>query len=166
MTESRALRAAPSPTMALTSWDFSGRRRGGRCRECWRQPWSRCRRRRLGWSGRVAPIPACMPGSGDRLSGRAWRHSLADLQRALNAVLPGDVAVLEIGPAEPDWHPRFSARRRYYRYTVLNQPLRSPLERRYAHLVTQPLDLEAMQAAAEPAGGRARLRQLRPADPG
>jgi tRNA pseudouridine38-40 synthase len=78
----------------------------------------------------------------------AWRHSLADLQRALNAVLPGDAAVLTIGPAEPTWHPRFSAIRRYYRYTVLNQLWRSPLERRYAHLVTQPLNLEAMQAAA------------------
>jgi tRNA pseudouridine38-40 synthase len=78
----------------------------------------------------------------------AWRHSLADLQRALNAVLPGDAAVVTIGPAEPTWHPRFSATRRYYRYTVLNQPWRSPLERRYAHLVTQPLNLEAMQAAA------------------
>ena len=77
-----------------------------------------------------------------------WRHSLADLQRALNAVLPGDAAVLTIGPADPTWHPRFSATRRYYRYTVLNQPWRSPLERRYAHLVTQPLNLEAMQAAA------------------
>jgi tRNA pseudouridine38-40 synthase len=77
-----------------------------------------------------------------------WRHSLADLQRALNAVLPGDIAVLEIAPAEPAWHPRFSATQRYYRYTVLNRPWRSPLDRRYAHLVTQPLDLEAMQAAA------------------
>jgi len=77
-----------------------------------------------------------------------WRHSLADLQRALNAVLPGDAAVLAIGPADPTWHPRFSATRRHYRYTVLNQPWRAPLERRYAHLVTQPLNLEAMQTAA------------------
>jgi tRNA pseudouridine38-40 synthase len=77
-----------------------------------------------------------------------WRYPFADLQRALNAVLPADVAVREIAPAEMSWHPRFSAVRRYYRYTVLNQPWRSPLDRRYAHLVTQPLDLEAMRAAA------------------
>jgi tRNA pseudouridine38-40 synthase len=79
----------------------------------------------------------------------AWRHPLPALQRALNAVLPADVAVMQLGLAEPDWHPRFSAIRRYYRYTVLNQPLRSPLERRYAHLVTEPLDVGALQAAAE-----------------
>jgi tRNA pseudouridine38-40 synthase len=79
----------------------------------------------------------------------AWRHSLVDLHRAVNAVLPGDAAVLAISPADSTWHPRFSATRRYYRYTVLNQPWRSPLERRYAHLVTQPLNLEAMQAAGD-----------------
>jgi tRNA pseudouridine38-40 synthase len=70
-----------------------------------------------------------------------WRHTLSDLHRALNAVLPEDVAVLDLGPAAPGWHPRFSARRRYYRYTVLNSPLRSPL------------DLAALQAAAEPLVG-------------
>lgn len=78
----------------------------------------------------------------------AWRHELAALQRALNAVLPADVVVLTVGLAATDWHPRFSAMRRHYRYTVLNQAVRSPLERRYAHLVTQPLSLEALQAVA------------------
>jgi tRNA pseudouridine38-40 synthase len=84
----------------------------------------------------------------------AWGHPLADLQRALNAVLPADVAILALGPAEPGWHPRFSARRRFYRYTVLNRPVRSPLERRYAHLVTAPLDLAALCAGAEPLVGQ------------
>ena len=79
----------------------------------------------------------------------AWRHELADLLRALNAVLPEDVVVLALGPADPGWHPRFSAVRRHYRYTLLNQALRSPLERRYAHLVTQPLSVAALQAAAD-----------------
>jgi tRNA pseudouridine38-40 synthase len=78
-----------------------------------------------------------------------WRHTLADLHRALNAVLPEDVAVLDLGPAQPGWHPRFSARRRHYRYTVLNSPLRSPLDRRYTHLVTERLDLGALQLAAD-----------------
>jgi tRNA pseudouridine38-40 synthase len=78
----------------------------------------------------------------------AWRHTLADLQRALNAVLPADVVVLDLASAASGWHPRFSAVRRHYRYSVLNGPLRSPLERRYVHQVVQPLDLRALQAAA------------------
>ncbi|HEX9115459.1 MAG TPA: tRNA pseudouridine(38-40) synthase TruA [Anaerolineae bacterium] len=77
-----------------------------------------------------------------------WRHSLADLQRALNAVLPDDVAVLDLAAAAEGWHPRFSARRRHYRYTVLNVPLRSPLDRRYSHQVAQRLDLAALNQAA------------------
>jgi tRNA pseudouridine38-40 synthase len=77
-----------------------------------------------------------------------WRHTLEDLQRALNAVLPPDVAVLLLELAPEGWHPRFSAVRRHYRYTVLNQPVRSPLDGRYAHLVTDPLDLDALQEGA------------------
>jgi tRNA pseudouridine38-40 synthase len=77
-----------------------------------------------------------------------WRHTLEDLQRALNAVLPPDVAVLDLRRAPEGWHPRFSALRRHYRYTVLNQPLRSPPDRRYAHHVAQPLDIGALQAGS------------------
>lgn len=77
-----------------------------------------------------------------------WRHAFGDLHRALNAVLPEDVAVLELGLAPEGWHPRFSAVRRHYRYTVLNQALRDPLARRYAHLTAQPLRLDWLQAAA------------------
>jgi tRNA pseudouridine38-40 synthase len=76
-----------------------------------------------------------------------WRHSMAALQRALNAVLPDDVVVLNVGLAEPGWHPRFSARVRHYCYTVYNASLRSPLERRYTHQVAQPLDLAALRSA-------------------
>lgn len=78
-----------------------------------------------------------------------WRHPLGDLQRALNAVLPEDVAVLAVAPAAEGWHPRFSALRRHYRYTVLNRPVRDPLERRYSHLVREPLNLALLQQAAD-----------------
>jgi tRNA pseudouridine38-40 synthase len=78
-----------------------------------------------------------------------WHHTVQDLQRALNAVLPPDAAVLELEPAPVGWHPRFNARRRHYRYTVLNQPVKAPLERRYAHVVSCPLDVDALQAGAK-----------------
>jgi len=110
--------------------------------------------------GQVAQEAVRVVGSGRTDSGvhargqvigfnTAWRHSLADLQRALNAVLDPDVAVLELHLAPPGWHPRFSALRRHYRYTVLNETLRSPLDRRYAYWVPEPLDLTALRAASE-----------------
>ena len=78
----------------------------------------------------------------------AWRHPVADLERALNAVLPAAVAVRELAVAAPGFHPRFSARSRHYGYTVWVGSVRSPLRARFAHQVNQPLDLTAMNEAA------------------
>lgn len=77
-----------------------------------------------------------------------WQHSLSDLQRALNAVLAADVAIPSIGHAPDGFHPRFSAVRRAYRYTLLNRSWRSPLERRYAWHVAHRLDLPRMTRAS------------------
>jgi tRNA pseudouridine38-40 synthase len=78
----------------------------------------------------------------------AWRHSLEELQRALNAVLPEDIVVRELRSVAEDFHPRFDAVSRWYRYTILNQPLRSPLARRFAYHFPRPLDVAAMNEAA------------------
>lgn len=77
-----------------------------------------------------------------------WRHSLADLQRALNAVLPPDIAVCDLEQTTPDFHPRYAAKSRHYRYTVYNAPVRSPLTRHTSFHVAAPLDLAAMNRAA------------------
>jgi tRNA pseudouridine38-40 synthase len=78
-----------------------------------------------------------------------WRHGLPDLHRALNAVLAADVSILELDLAPEGFHPRFSALRRAYRYTILNQRWPSPLERRTAWHVTQKLDLGRMVEASQ-----------------
>ncbi len=78
----------------------------------------------------------------------AWGHGTLDLHRALNAVLPQDIAVRALDRTEDDFHPRFEARRRWYRYRVLNGPIRAPLARRYSLHVPYPLDVEVMGGAA------------------
>ncbi len=96
----------------------------------------------------------------------AWAGSLATLQRALNAVLPPDIAVLDLAEAPPDFHARFSAREREYVYTILDQPLRSPLARRTAWHVLQPLDVTAMREASSALLGRHDFRAFgRPMKP-
>ena len=77
----------------------------------------------------------------------AWQHPLADLQRALNAVLPQDIAVVGLDVAAPDFHARFSALSREYVYSILNRVVRSPLQERHACLVSRPLDAAAMHRA-------------------
>lgn len=77
-----------------------------------------------------------------------WRHSVEDLQRALNATLPADIVVLDVHEAAPDFHPRYDAVSREYVYTLYNAPVRHPLKRMYALHVAEPLDVTGMNAAA------------------
>jgi tRNA pseudouridine38-40 synthase len=70
------------------------------------------------------------------------------LKRALNGILPADVSVLAAEEVDPQFHARFSATRRCYRYLIWNAQEPLPLLRRYSLHVRRPLDAEAMSAAA------------------
>lgn len=83
-----------------------------------------------------------------------WRHTVQELQRALNAVLPEDIAIRDLATVHPAFHPRFDAKCRQYRYTILNQPIRAPLWARYAYHVPDPLDVELMRQASQELVGR------------
>ncbi len=87
--------------------------------------------------------------SGQVISFRTtWKHSLSDLERAMNAVLPSGIAVGDMSEVPAGFHARFSAKGRRYRYVVLNRPLRSPLRERYASHEPEPLNLALMSKAA------------------
>jgi tRNA pseudouridine38-40 synthase len=77
---------------------------------------------------------------------RDWEP--ARLQTAINALLPEDISVSAVTSTGADFHARFDALRREYRYVVVNRPHRAPLARRYAWEVSSELDLDAMRAAA------------------
>jgi tRNA pseudouridine38-40 synthase len=81
------------------------------------------------------------------------RLSTAELGRALDALLPADVAIHGLRRAPAGFHPRFAARYREYRYTVWNGP-RSPLRERLALGVRDPLDTVAMARAGQALIGR------------
>ena len=70
------------------------------------------------------------------------------LRRALNAVLPPDVRVIDVARVHDQFHARFSAREKTYEYRIVNGPFVSPFEYRYAWHLAHPLDLAAMQEAA------------------
>ncbi len=77
----------------------------------------------------------------------AWPHGDQALRRALNAVLPRDIAVHHIAVADEDFHARFSATSRVYVYTIYNAPTRAPLLERFAYHCAQIIDLQAMREA-------------------
>jgi tRNA pseudouridine38-40 synthase len=67
---------------------------------------------------------------------------------ALNAQLPEDIRVMEAREAAEDFHARFDAKGKEYRYFVYNHPAMDPLLRRQAWHVPQKLDLAAIRKAA------------------
>jgi len=82
------------------------------------------------------------------------RISPQRLVGALNARLPDDVAVVSAESVPDDFHARYSARWRRYRYRYLDRPSRTALERGRCWQVRGPLDVEAMSVAARALIGR------------
>ncbi|MDJ0939234.1 MAG: tRNA pseudouridine(38-40) synthase TruA [Woeseiaceae bacterium] len=66
-----------------------------------------------------------------------------------NSNLPDDISVSWVQPVAEDFHARFSATARSYRYLILNRLVRSALHRHRAWWVHQPLDEAAMNKAAQ-----------------
>lgn len=82
------------------------------------------------------------------------RHAVATFVRAMNALLPADVAVRAAAEVPAGFNPRRQAVRRWYRYTYYTRPQRSPLMRRRAWHMGQALDVAAMSRAARVLAGR------------
>lgn len=81
-------------------------------------------------------------------------HDTDTLLRALNVHLPEDVRVLAVDDVDPEFHARFNARSKCYRYLVRSGGVLSPFERAFVWHVPQPLDLERMRDAARRLIGR------------
>lgn len=75
-------------------------------------------------------------------------HDIATLARALNALLPADVRVLSIDDVSADFHARFSARGKTYRYQLRHGTIADPFERAFVWHMPERLDVDAMRDAA------------------
>ena len=81
-------------------------------------------------------------------------HGAETLVRALNAQLPPEIRVLAVEEAADDFHARFSARAKTYRYQLRAGGVASPFDRAYVWTVPERLDVAAMQEAAAVLVGR------------
>ena len=110
--------------------------------------------RRLGWQGSSVFL-AGRTDTGVHASGQVaafdleWNHALDELVRALNSNLPANVAVSGAQVVRDDFHPRFDATSRCYRYRLFCQPNRNPLRERYAWRLWPPVEMEMLQVAAK-----------------
>jgi tRNA pseudouridine38-40 synthase len=66
-----------------------------------------------------------------------------------NSQLPDDIRITWARPAIGDFHARYSAIARFYRYVILNRPMKSALLRTQATWCYQPLDESKMHSAAQ-----------------
>jgi tRNA pseudouridine38-40 synthase len=76
------------------------------------------------------------------------RLSTEEWLRALNGLLPPDIAVLSVEAVPDTFHARFDAKSKLYRYLLLTRVHRSALSRSKVLHHPHPLDLDAMEAAA------------------
>ena len=89
---------------------------------------------------------------------------LEGLQRGLNSLLPDDICVRKAEETPADFDARRSARRKIYRYTLMNGPVPDVLLRDRAWHVREPLDVTAMAEAARSLVGRHDFAAFQAAD--
>ena len=77
-----------------------------------------------------------------------WSHTDEELLRALNATLPDDMAVQKACLTTADFHPRFDATSRCYRYRVFCQPVRDPIRERFAWRIMSEMDSNLLPETA------------------
>lgn len=82
------------------------------------------------------------------------RLDVKTIKRALNAVLPEDIRVLDSSAVDDSFHPREDAVRKRYFYIIANQRISSAFLSRYTWIVPQALDLNSMSEASEALVGK------------
>jgi tRNA pseudouridine38-40 synthase len=106
------------------------------------------------WTGRSV-IMAGRTDTGVHATGQVasfdldWSHSDEELVRALNALLPSDMAVHQAWIVQAKFHPRFDANSRRYRYKLFCRPLRHPIRERFAWRVWPSINGEVLTETAK-----------------
>lgn len=68
---------------------------------------------------------------------------------AINSQLPFDIAIVKSEEVPIDFHSRYDALAKRYRYIIYNSLIRSPLYRNYAYHIPYKLDFEKMKVAKD-----------------
>ncbi|MBU4312798.1 MAG: tRNA pseudouridine(38-40) synthase TruA [Candidatus Omnitrophica bacterium] len=92
------------------------------------------------------------------------RLPLRNIKKGLNSHLPKDIAILSAEDVKSDFHARFDAREKLYKYTIINRKVRSPLLKRHAAFISYDLDIGAMKKAARHFVGKKDFRSFQASD--
>ncbi len=69
--------------------------------------------------------------------------------RGLNSALPSDIAVKEVKQVAADFHARYNAKGKTYKYRILNSNIKDPFLSRYSWQIERKLDADKMNAFCE-----------------
>ena len=73
-----------------------------------------------------------------------------ELLRAMNALLrPHPISVIDVQTVSDDFHARFSARNKLYRYRIINRPGWLAIDRDFAWHIGRTLNIDAMKEGAQ-----------------
>lgn len=76
-------------------------------------------------------------------------RSPEEIRDYMNEYLPDDIAVAEVKEASERFHARYNAVGKTYQYTCFDGPVKPVFNRKYYTYLDTPVDVEAMQRAAE-----------------
>ncbi len=115
--------------------------------------------RTLGWRGETL-LCGGRTDTGVHAAGQVvafdmeWNHPPEELHRALNALLPDDISCPALQRAAADFHPRYDALRRCYRYRLYSAEWPDPLRDRYALRIWPAPDEKRLAEAARELPGK------------
>lgn len=89
---------------------------------------------------------------------------LLKLRRALNSLLLEDIVISKVQEVSLDFHARYSARSKVYRYTILNRQYRSAHLKDFVYFYSYPLDVRSMKKEAKIFLGRKDFRSFQASD--
>lgn len=89
---------------------------------------------------------------------------LKKLQVALNSLLPQDIAIINVREVNANFHSRFNAKSKLYRYTILNNAQRSAFLRNTAYFYPYFLDLKLMRAESKALLGQHNFKAFQASD--
>lgn len=76
------------------------------------------------------------------------RITATEFQKGLNGILPDAIAIRQCIEVPLEFHARYDAQSKLYRYQIVNQPIAPAIDRHYVWWIRSPLDIDAMQQAA------------------
>jgi tRNA pseudouridine38-40 synthase len=108
----------------------------------------------IGWAG-TSVLMAGRTDTGVHASGQVaafdfdeWKYSTEKLLQAMNAKLPHDLVVKKMRVTNSEFHPRFDAVSRTYRYRLFYKKIRDPLREKFEWHVRTKFDEEALKESA------------------